>query len=316
MSLLSSRRVPVAIPFAVVMALCAVILVCAAPVRAASPWWHIDSQSRPTYIQPGKATDEVQEVRISSESGRYRIGTLRGCACVLKSTTLSASETPAQVQQELENEVYGVGNVSVTAGQSLPGGKAYKITFVGELESQWVRLIEAEQFNSDGLKTAVSEVTRGRPDGVIVVNAVNLGDGYADPAIQPVTIADILPAKLKAVGIEGAVSEAFSGDDYGVAPNMLECSRTRLSCTFTGTPLPGREFESDYPARVAPYQQVQLRIEVRSTGAKTGAVNEASIVGGGAPAATVRQPLTLNSAQTPFGVAGYEMRAEEEGGGA
>ena len=49
-------------------------------------------------------------------------------------------------------------------------------------------------------------------------------------------------------------------------------------------------------------------------GAKSGAVNEATVTGGGAPAATARQPLTVSDAPTPFGVSTYEMRAEEEGG--
>jgi hypothetical protein len=312
MNLSSSKRAMVATPLTVVVALCAVIL-SVAPARAASPWWHITSQTRPTYIQPGKATDEVQEVRISSEAGHYRISGADHCTCAPRSTVLSAGETPAEIQSELENEVYGVGNVSVGEGQPAPGGKAYRITFIGELESQWVRMAEAVPVNGVTPHVTVSEVTRGRPDGVIVVNAVNLGDGYADPAIQPVTIADTLPAKLKAVGIEGRVSEVFGGDSAQAA-DELECSREQLACTFTGKRLPGAEFQGSFPTSVAPYQQVQLRVAVRSTGAKTGAVNEASITGGGAPPAAVRQPLTLNSAQTPFGVAGYEMRAEEEGG--
>ncbi len=317
MSPIHSKRAAVGTLLAavVVVVLCAVAAGSAAPAYAASPWWHITSQTRPTYIQPGKATDEVQEVRLSGETGLYRIGTLAYCGCALKSVVLSASETPAQVQRQLESELFGAGNVSVTEGQSAPGGKAYKITFVGELESQWVRLLEAERVNNASVNIAVSEVTRGRPDGVIVVNAVNLGDGNADPTVQPVTIADVLPPKLKAVSIEGTVSESFSGADVAEVAEMLECSRAQLACTFTGKPLPGRRFEVGYPASVAPYEQVQLRIAVRSTGAKTGAVNEASITGGGAPAAAVRQPLTLNAAAPPFGVSGYEVRAEEEGGG-
>ena len=315
MSQLSSKRAAIEATLAAVsMAFCVIVLAAAGPASAASPWWHITSQTRPTYIQPGKATDEVQEVRLSSEEGLYRIGTLSNCGCALNSTILSASETPAQIQRELESELYGAGNVSVSEGQPVPGGRAYRITFVGELETQWVRLVQAEPINGKGLQVITSEVTRGRPDGVIVVNAVNLGDGYADPAVQPVKIADVLPPRLKAVGIEGSVSEVFGGD-FGETASMLECSRTQLACTFNGQPLPGRGFEGSYPARVAPYQQVQLRIGVRSTGAKTGAANAGSISGGGAPVATVRQPLTLSSAAPPFGVTAYEMRPEEEGGG-
>ena len=52
----------------------------------------------------------------------------------------------------------------------------------------------------------------GRADGLIVVTAVNLGDASADPAIEPIVLADKLPSGLKAVAIEGYADEGLSQD--------------------------------------------------------------------------------------------------------
>jgi hypothetical protein len=43
----------------------------AAPAYAESPWWHLSSASRPTYLQPGQAKDEVQEVTVSATAGSF-----------------------------------------------------------------------------------------------------------------------------------------------------------------------------------------------------------------------------------------------------
>jgi hypothetical protein len=292
------------------------LLAVAAPALAQSPWWHISSQSRPSYLQAGKATDEVQEVKVSGEEGLYILATRPNSSTPEGETILPASATPAEVQRELENEVFGEKNVSVTAGQPVPGGKSYKIAFVGELESQWVTRMEAKTVNSNSPAVSVGELTRGRPDGVIVVNATNLGDANVDPAIQPVTVADALPRGVKAVQIEAVINESMNSALWEVVPH-LACSRASVSCTFTGKPPAGETHFplNEYPSSVVPYKAIQVRIAVKLTGVKAGAVNEASVIGGNAPAATVRRPLTLSSAPMPFGMNTYEMRPEEEGGG-
>ena len=55
-----------------------------------------------------------------------------------------------------------------------------------------------------------TRVSTGRPDGVIVLDAVNRGDADANPEGQPVTVADTLPPGLEAVAIEGTVGEKFA----------------------------------------------------------------------------------------------------------
>jgi hypothetical protein len=302
----------IAVGFAAIAAALAVAATPASAETACSgcaPWWHLSMFARPSYIQPGQARNEVQEVRLTSEEGVY---TLTKHGHPADNTLVLADASAGEVQQALESEVYGVGNVRVKAAPGPAGGKAFRITFVGELEDQGIALVEATKVQ--GAEVSVSEVTRGRPDGVIVVNASNVGDAVLDPA-APVTIADTLPAGMKALAIEGTASEGAATRN-GPAAYKLACSRVSLSCLFTGKLPAGEEplGEHEYPSGLAPYQPLQVRIAVKLTGAGSGALNEASVTGGGAPSASIRRPLTVGSAPTPFGVSSYELRAEEPGG--
>jgi hypothetical protein len=306
----------VAAGFAVIVA---VLTVAAAPASAetacpgCAPWWHLTSFSRPSYLQAGQGTDEVQEVRLSSEEGFYTLAVVRGGK--REFALLSASATAGEVQHQLESEVYAPGTVKVTAAPSPAGGRAYRITFVGGLEDQAVQLLEAATV--EGANVAVSEVTKGRPDGVIVVSAANLGDGEVNPSVQPVRIADVLPPGVKALAIEGTVNENVASG-YGAQARKLECSLVSLSCTFTGQLPAGGEayYPQNYPSGLAPYESMQVRISVKLAGAKPGVRNEASVTGGDAADASVRQALTVSSTPMPFGVSAYEMSPEEPGGGA
>ena len=149
-------------------------------------------------------------------------------------------------------------------------------------------------------------------EGVIVVSAVNLGDAAANPVTQPITLKDTLPAGLTPVAIEGTVDESISA--FGTLAFPLECSLKERSCAFSETSPPAWGTRP-YPSNVPPYYEIQMRITVDVKGAKSGAVNEASITGGEAPSATAREPLTVSDQPVPFGVSSYEMRPEEAGGG-
>jgi hypothetical protein len=272
-----------------------------APAYAGSPWWHLSSASRPTYLQRGLAKDEVQEVKVDGTEGMVVLVSLKDGSRV-NHTFILANATPAEVQSQLESEVYGAGNVTVTGSAG-----HYVVTFVGELEDQPVERMEAvpiELSGGDG-EVTVTELVKGRPDGQILVTAVNLGDANANPEKQPITIADKLPHGLKAAVIEGFADEhATANFAY-----PLECSLKSLSCTFTGKNNGGA-------TAVPPYEQIQVRIGVElKSGAKSGEVNEATVTGGEAPGVTARQSLIVSDTPIPFGVDTYEMRPEEEGGG-
>lgn len=287
------------------IALTFALAISAAPAHAEeglSPWWHLSTQSRPAYLQPGKARDEVQRfaaggaLDVLEDRGAGLYGASYGELDKEQGVGLTGGETPEEVQKALEG-MYGTGNVEVT---STPPFEVYEAKFVGKLADQPVERMR--YYCLEAYCPQVTQVVEGRPDGEIVVNATNLGDAAVDPVTHPVTITDRLPKGLVAVGIYGSVGQVLKYWEFG------ECSLKTVSCTFATQPTRGGE-------NVHPYHQLQVLVAVNvKEGAKSGEVNEARIVGGGAPSATARSPLTVSGSPVPFGVDAYEIRAEEVGG--
>jgi hypothetical protein len=131
-------------------------------------------------------------------------------------------------------------------------------------------------------------------EATIVASIENLGDLQAGSEKSPVKIADVLPAGLKPITIEGSKW-------FGNRSTALSCTLSALTCALEGA--------------IAPYQQMEVRIRVRvEEGAQTGEENRVAVTGGGAPAAVTQHPITVSEAAVPFGVEDFEMHAEEEGG--
>jgi len=270
---------------------------------AQSPWWHLSSSTSPTYLQPGKAGNEIQRLTVSASEGVY---ILEGSSRVL----LEVGESPEDVQLALEEEMYGKGNVRVTGG---PGVHAYnpfevyEIELVGSLVYQPAQLLTVPQQRLVGgsESAGVEKVASGRPAGVILATAVNLGDANANAVDKPITITDKLPAGLKAISIEGNTDEGLTRQRL----YPLECSLEHLSCTFNGQ-------NNNGATSLPPYEQMQVRIAVNvKQGASSGEVNEVGVTGGEAAPAVAKQAITISEAPIPFAVSTYEMRPEEEGGG-
>ena len=285
--------------FGAIMAVLLSGLAVVTPAYAESPWWHLSSASRPTYLQPGRAKTEVQQLTVHATEGVYELERVGIHGEELGRTRLGVGEEPEQVQLVLE-ELYGAGNVHVTGG---PGAgtnefEVYEIEFVGELSDQPIDFPNVAESNlklslegreAQGI-VSFAEISKGVPDGQLLITAVNLGDADANPATQPITITDSLPPGLKAVKIEAYADEAVTQQ----LEHPLVCSMGSLSCTFTGK-------NSGGAVSVPPYYQIQMRVLVDlGPGAKSGEVNEASVVGGGAPGATAKQSLTVSGSPAPF----------------
>jgi hypothetical protein len=135
--------------------------------------------------------------------------------------------------------------------------------------------------------------------GKVVVTLDNLGDAPAGGAAGPVTIADTLPGGLVALSVEG-----ISFNDGGTSDGPVKCSlkaKPLITCVFEGS-LP-------FYDRI----EVAIGVEVKPD-VQAGDVNEVAVSGGGASPAKVSRPLAIGEEATPFGVEGYELTNEEEGG--
>ena len=132
--------------------------------------------------------------------------------------------------------------------------------------------------------------------GELVVTVENVGDAQA---LGQVTITDVLPAGLRALGIVG--SEPKRGGSLGETVT-LSCPPEHLSC--------------EAPGPIAAYDAIEIRIEVEALGgAKSGEANTVTVSGGNAQSAQITRPVTIGPSGG-FGVEGYELAAEAEGGGA
>ena len=304
------------------------------PPHGESPWWHLTAGARPTYLKPGTGTavDEVQEIVATP-------GEFGGGKGILLSISIDKQEigkfgtgvfvelfgqppaTPENIQKALEEKAYGSGGVIVKevsppAG-SPEGTLALQITDVNP--SQFftpVVPLEATQAIGGG-ETETKIVTKSSFTGPqIIATVANLGDApthscskvapgtgkytrfecekEAVPANTgeyektPVDVTVKLPAGVTVVGDEGC--------SLGMEPNTLICSDE---------------------GAVVPYGQLEIRIDVEvHANAKLGKEEEVevAVTGGGAPATSIRRPMTVSNEATPFGLETFELTNVNEGG--
>jgi hypothetical protein len=296
--------------------------------QALSPWWHLTSGARPTYLHKGAArpgTSEVQELTVSATPGEafvlariteeeiekeeyfYESGPFIGEPRFVE---LPTGASPAAIQSALEApNLYGAGNVEVTGGSGAPLGlEPYVITFKGSLAEQVVPFSTALSKLVGFAGTIQAKVrTAGRgpsPDGELYVTAENIGDSNADGGKAKVIFKDVLPKGLKATGVAG--TKPYKEGAFNKR-ELLPCSLAEKEGVQTAT--------CTLSQPLAPYDQLEMRISVEvQEGASSGEQNEVSISGGGASQASLTRPITISGAPVPFGVESYEMDLEEEGG--
>jgi hypothetical protein len=140
-------------------------------------------------------------------------------------------------------------------------------------------------------------------EGEIDILAWNLGGGVPESQSTPVTITDQLPPNLIAKHIEattnmGGVTLEFS----------TECALTPVpKCTWSKTTTPVVE-------PLTPYGSIEVQLKVQATGGPQTTSDEAHIEGGGAPAVTVKRPVTVSEASAPFRIEGFSVEPEEADG--
>ena len=146
-----------------------------------------------------------------------------------------------------------------------------------------------------------TDLTQGG-EGHIVVTATNIGDDAVNATTDTVTIADKLPAGLKASAsaISGVAISNNPAKLLGAGP--VTCTLASLSCTFSGI--------------LEPYEllQVTITMEKVAPDSSWNEYNEVTVTGGETPPASLSRPVTVSDTPTPFGVENYELTPENEDG--
>ena len=136
------------------------------------------------------------------------------------------------------------------------------------------------------------------------MTAENLGN--ADTGGEhPVVLTDVIPHGLHAVGVVGTKPQVAGDFQERVAiPCKLEevAGTQTASCTLSEA--------------LAPYDQLEMRIDVKINGGHSGELNRFFVTGGNAAPLSIQRPITISPEPVPFGIEQYEMAVEEEGGAA
>jgi hypothetical protein len=141
-------------------------------------------------------------------------------------------------------------------------------------------------------------------EGTIDLLALNVGDETASTGT--ITIADKLPPGVSVKSISFYTQPTGSQTGYNYAElGFCETAGRSVSCRY----------EPEEIAPITPFENLEMRIKVKTEGVSPGAENEAIITGAGnAPPKIVRRPLQIGNGSVPFGVEDLEIAAEEEGG--
>ncbi len=275
----------------------------ATPALAAqtSPWWHLETSTRPTYIQPGVAVSASSELTVSATIGTYTL-TYAPTAAPETTAPLPYNASAATVQAALQNlPAIGAGNVEVSGGPC--NAAPCTIAFVGALRDQVISAIAADSSKLHGgaKEAKVTQFAAGQSDGEVYLSATNVGNAALSGEATVVKLKDVLPAGLEAVAIGGSEPEKEGAFNHRRA---IPCDLATLTCTFKGS--------------LAPFDALEMRIGVDVEPATPegvlGEPNEARVSGGNAATATATHPVTVSTEPVPFAPDRYSMSLEEEGG--
>ncbi len=162
------------------------------------------------------------------------------------------------------------------------------------------------------LGKASAKVT-SQASGRLFIIATNVGDAPLDATSTPLTITEELPEGVSAYGVEafaGLVSgDPVNGGSVGIS-GPVECEIEEAG-GLEGGELVSCGFEGELPS----YEAIEIEVAVALTPkALDGASGEVRISGGDAEPKSAAQALRVSGEAVQFGIEGFSMRAEEEGG--
>ena len=300
---LSDRRSPyallrsykIAIPFIVCLAFL-VFGVGVASAEGLGVWWGLTGGSRPSRLVGGHARSEVQELTAAPGEVLTHLGAAFHLFVNKVEVGTFATEevavafglpepTAGNVQAALEAPAgYGVGDVVVT------GGPATVAPLIVTVPDHGVHPLEVEAVPTS--TASVRVLAAGQADGQLVVTAENRGD---EVSAGPVRVRDVLPAGLRAAGVESVAGRGGEALCSMVSVHEVQCV-----------------FEGGLPA----FEEIEIRVGVAlEPGAHSGEVNVASVSGGGAVGTrVVSRPIVVGGSEG-FGVEDFQMVPENAGGG-
>jgi hypothetical protein len=152
-------------------------------------------------------------------------------------------------------------------------------------------------------------------EGVLIVDAANIGDAEVNGHASKVRVLDTLPASVESV--VHVESRAFGTPRYsgGASEQHQEEIKADLRCPKETIGSTERTIECTYEGYLAPYEQLELVIIVKTSGGESKEESRVSVENGGAPPETLGVPIEVTAAspsETKFGVESYKLTPENE----
>ncbi len=325
---------------------------CSAGAETTSPWWAVTSNARPTNLSGAPGSTETQELTINGTAGNVALLEPKRLQ-ELESGRRSFSEqlvavipfnaTAAEVQEGIEASVYPGRQVQVTQVSSKEeeekGTRRYTISFPHQSGGVFPEPVLAISANGEfpaafgkpplttnegkepGQATDVELQQGTATEDEIVVTAENRGDANTTGAV---TVADSLPPGLEAVAIAGVAGEIGTHNRGDVSCNLKTltctfCTQNSLNCPAAEPPTETGECKRVEQAVPCPslhaYEEIEVRIAVvPKPEATSGALNTATVSGGGAAhPATATHPITIGGPER-FGFDDFQFTPENAGG--
>jgi hypothetical protein len=149
-------------------------------------------------------------------------------------------------------------------------------------------------------------------EGVLIVDAANIGDAEVNGNASKVRLLDTLPADVERV-INHEI-RAFGTIRYSKGATKqhqqeleqdLECPKSTIGPTE-------RVIECTFAGYLAPYEQLELILDVKTSGNAGQEHSEVSVENGGASPEAIGAPVNVGDAPTTFGVESYKLTPENE----
>jgi hypothetical protein len=157
-------------------------------------------------------------------------------------------------------------------------------------------------------------------EGTIVLQALNVGDA---PTSGPVTLSLALPAgatvKTSKKGVPqvsffGPVKSPTDLKEFGptsASASLEFCQVGPAQVTCTTKP---EAPEFGFLSHIAPYEQLEVRVQVKDESALPGSDYTAEVSGASSPSVSRQRPLTIAEGEPSFGAEDLSLVPEEEGG--
>jgi hypothetical protein len=268
--------------FATAIAVVSVLWAASAARAAEPPKWVLTAIPSPTHIMTNTPRNEVQRLTVNATGGTFTLNVFTDTGGGL-TAPIPYNATAAELQTAIENLPQMTGNISVTGGPGTGTPREYEVTYVGAPEALALKVMEPNSSGLEGGTASAVEVTRGVKPPQLIVTATNVGGEATDGSA--ITIGDVLPSWLTATKVVGF-------DAYGSPLGTFQTGSPFASMTCEAAPV----VSCTTTRKVDSGDQLVVSVEMTAgSSPPPGAINHATVTGGGATEQSVEAPLAPDS---------------------